>query len=97
MPKSKVKTPNQTPRTRRSGDRPAKQRKTSAKSLSKTAGILSMLKCPNGAALGELTQATDWQPHSVRGFLAGHVKKKLGLSLLSEVGANGVRRYRLTS
>lgn len=40
-------------------------------------------------------QATDWQQHSVRGFLAGTVKKKLGFLLTSSKDKEGARRYRI--
>ena len=43
----------------------------------------------------EMMQATNWQQHSVRGFLAGTVKKKLGFSLTSAKPDDGVRRYRI--
>jgi Protein of unknown function (DUF3489) len=43
----------------------------------------------------EMMQATDWQQHSVRGFLAGTVKKKLGFSLTASKAAGDVRRYRI--
>jgi hypothetical protein len=49
----------------------------------------------NGASIAEMMQATDWQQHSVRGFLAGTVKKKLGFSLTSVKPNDGVRRYRI--
>ena len=50
-----------------------------------------------GAAIDELQAATGWQQHSVRGFLAGPVKKKLGLPLLSGKSESGPRRYRIAS
>ena len=42
-----------------------------------------------------MMQATDWQQHSVRGFLAGTVKRKLGFSLTSLKPNGGVRRYHI--
>jgi len=48
-----------------------------------------------GATIEELQAATGWQQHSVRGFLAGAVRKKLGLTLLSEKPDAGLRRYRI--
>ena len=60
----------------------------------KAAVILKKLATTKGATLEQLMEATAWQAHSVRGFLSGTVKKKLGLTLLSEVGKDDVRRYR---
>jgi len=60
---------------------------------SKGAIILGLLKREGGATLEELMQATGWQKHSVRGFLAGTVNKKMGLALMSVKGDDGVRRY----
>jgi hypothetical protein len=48
-----------------------------------------------GASIEEMMQATDWQQHSVRGFLAGTVKRKLGFPLTSSKPNDGVRRYRV--
>ena len=57
--------------------------------------MLTLLSQPEGASIEEMMQATDWQQHSVRGFLAGTVKKKLGFSLTSLKPNDGVRRYRI--
>jgi Protein of unknown function (DUF3489) len=58
---------------------------------------LDLLYRAEGATVEELEAATGWQQHSVRGFLAGAVKKKLGLMLLSEKPDAGPRRYRIAS
>lgn len=55
--------------------------------------VLSMLRRPDGVTIATVMAATGWQAHSVRGFFAGVVRKKLGLSLTSEMGNSG-RVYR---
>jgi hypothetical protein len=57
--------------------------------------VLTLLSQPEGASIEEMMQATDWQQHSVRGFLAGTVKRKLGFSLTSLKPNRDVRRYRI--
>ena len=56
---------------------------------------LELLTAPDGATIDELQATTGWQAHSVRGFLAGTVKTKLGLILDSKKAGDGVRRYRV--
>ena len=56
--------------------------------------VVTMLKRPKGATIAELTKATGWQAHSVRGAISGAIKKKLKLAVLSEkIGE--VRTYRI--
>jgi hypothetical protein len=60
----------------------------------KHARILVMLRMPAGTTIAAIMTATDWQQHSVRGLLAGVVRKKLGLNLVSEQ-ADKARVYRI--
>src|SRR5258707_14606219 len=56
--------------------------------------IIAMLQTPAGATIASLVTVTKWQQHSVRGFLAGFFRKKLGLNLVSEQTDKG-RVYRI--
>jgi Protein of unknown function (DUF3489) len=61
---------------------------------SKRDQIVTLLRQPKGATLDVLVKTTGWQKHSVRGFLAGTVRKKLKLPLISEK-VDGIRTYRI--
>jgi hypothetical protein len=63
--------------------------------VTKRERVLTLLSRSEGASIEEMMQAIGWQQHSVRGFLAGTVKKKLGFSLTSSKGDDGLRRYRI--
>ncbi|MEX0644789.1 MAG: DUF3489 domain-containing protein [Parvularculaceae bacterium] len=71
------------------------KKKRAAPTKSKTDTILGLLRRKNGATIDELGKATEWQEHSVRGFLSGTVKKKLELTLTNEKFESGVQRYYL--
>src|SRR6516225_2078114 len=61
---------------------------------SKQARVLALLRGPNGATIATVMRSTGWQPHTVRGFLAAVVRKKLGLKLESNK-TDGKRVYRI--
>lgn len=54
--------------------------------------VLSMLGRAKGASTAEIMEATDWQAHSVRGFFAGALKRRLKIDVVSEK-VGGERRY----
>jgi hypothetical protein len=68
--------------------------KPTARPDTKHARIVTMLRAPAGTTIAAIMTATEWQQHSVRGFLAGVIRKKLGLNLVSEQSDKG-RIYRI--
>jgi hypothetical protein len=68
--------------------------KPAIKKQTKQQTCIDLLSRQEGATIEELQAATGWQQHSVRGFLAGAVKKKLDLTLVSEKPDKSLRRYR---
>jgi hypothetical protein len=68
---------------------------TTPRAESKQAQLIAMLKRPDGATIVEIAKALDWQPHTVRGAIAGALKKKLGLKVESEKVDDRGRVYRI--
>jgi hypothetical protein len=61
----------------------------------KQAQLIAMLRRPEGATIAQIVEATTWRSHTVRGFFAGALKKKLGLTVISEKIEGVGRVYRL--
>ena len=68
---------------------------SSPRTESKQSQLIAMLKQPDGATIVEITKALEWQPHTVRGAIAGALKKKLGLNVESEKVDDRGRVYRI--
>lgn len=74
----------------------ARPRVAKQQPATKAATVLAALQRPSGTTIAELIKATGWQAHSVRGYLSGTVRKKLGLAVISETSPKG-RIYRIAS
>lgn len=68
---------------------------TKARNGTKQASLIEMLRAPNGATIEEVMSATGWLSHTVRGAIAGALKKKLGLKVASEKTEGRGRIYRI--
>ncbi len=101
MTKTKSKPKAATRFTAGKTAKPASRKQSAPASSRSAAGpdtkhtrVIAMLRTPTGATIAAIMSATNWQQHSVRGFLAGVVRKKLGLNLVSEQTDKG-RLYRI--
>lgn len=87
-------------RKRAKGERPgaptAKGR-DGARSGTKQAILIDLLKRPDGATVAQMSAKTGWQAHSVRGAISGTLKKKLGLPVVSETVEGRGRVYRIAA
>jgi Protein of unknown function (DUF3489) len=93
-PALKTRLANRT-RNRSVSRKASRSKKQPASSCTKQDAVLQMLRQQPRVSIDDIAIKSGWQPHSVRGFLSGVVRKKLDLPLVSEVGKDGVRRYHL--
>ena len=70
-------------------------RTTNRAENSKAEIVLKKLRLARGVTVAQIMELTGWQAHSVRGFLSAVVRKRLKLNLVSEIGKDGQRRYRV--
>jgi hypothetical protein len=82
---------SETPSTDADGAKPARKTREGTKQQA----LIAMLRRPEGASIAEITTEFCWLPHSVRGFIAGALKKKLGLDVTSEKDEIRGRIYKL--
>ena len=75
-------------------DRPKAKLAPPSTGGTKAERVIALLRRPEGATLGELMAATNWQSHSVRGFISGQLAKKLRLKIKS-FKRDGERVYRI--
>lgn len=91
-----IRTSKKAARTKGAAKSKAATKTASApRAETKQSQLIAMLKQPDGATIAEIAKALEWQPHTVRGALAGALKKKLGLTIDSEKAADRGRVYRL--
>ena len=81
-------------RQKKSGGAAATPASKAARSNTKIASVVEMMRKPGGVTLKAIMIATDWQAHSVRGAISGAIKKKLGLKVVSEMRGEE-RTYRI--
>ena len=74
---------------------PSQHKPVRTRADSKQALVIGLLQRPEGATIAQIVEATGWQQHTVRGTLAGTLKKRLGLTITSTKETGGQRVYRI--
>ncbi len=93
----KTKTTAKAPQIRKRAATARTKPQPSAEAETKKDLVLRLLRRQDGASVAELAEATNWMPHSVRGFLTATVRKNLELPLVSTKEIGGERRYHVAA
>jgi hypothetical protein len=101
-PTAKKETKPASKKESKAASKPAAQKTAKAtdgqpREGSKKAIVLDLLRRKDGATMAEIAKATDWQNHSIRGFISGNLTKKMGLAVESAKNEAGERVYRIAS
>ena len=96
MSKNAARTSKKAARTKGAA-KPKAATKTAStpRTESKQSQLIAMLRQPDGATIAEIAKALEWLPHTIRGAIAGALKKKLGLEVISEKVHDRGRAYRI--
>lgn len=94
-PATEVAIPKITPDTADSAEVAAPNLPRSLRTGTKQAALIAMLRIAEGASITEIANATSWQPHTIRGAIAGALKKRLGLTVVSDKDGQRGRVYRI--
>ena len=95
MSKNAARTSKKAARTKVAAKPKAAAKPAKPRAESKQSRLIAMLKQPDGATIVEIAKALGWLPHTVRGAIAGALKKKLGLNVESEKVDDRGRVYRI--
>lgn len=90
----KARAPQVAPEANNSASKARSPKAVAAPRTTKIDTLVQMMRAKHGASIEQLSKATGWQNHSVRGAISGNIKKKLSLNVTS-AAVNGVRTYRI--
>jgi hypothetical protein len=97
MARKITKTKSRKPVTKQSKKAKQVRGTSTPRADTKQAQMIALLKRSEGATIEEITKLTSWQPHTVRGAIAGALKKRLGLKVTSEKTDDRGRVYRIAA
>ncbi len=95
-PKKEAKSaPKKAPKEKAPAQKKASKPATESRGGSKKGLVIELMRRKEGATLAEIAKATEWQNHSIRGFISGQLTKKMGLIVESSKNEAGERTYKL--